>query len=150
MVCRRQGFGVTPPPRLWVNVVLVWIAFVAAFSVAMIASRAVTGGLFNWVVFGKTATPSTFSSEAVDYQRLIFGITAAVMIGWSVLLWFVARGPLASGEPWAWRATTASIATWFVIDSTFSIATGYWQNAVLNTVFVAGVVPGLILTRPTR
>jgi hypothetical protein len=52
-------------------------------------------------------------------------VLGAVMIGWMVLLWSVVRGPFAKGERWASNAVTASVATWFVLDCTFSVATGY-------------------------
>jgi len=73
--------------------------------------------------------------EALGYTRFVYGVLDAVMVGWSVALWFVATGPLRRREPWAWNAVGASVATWFIIDSTLSIMSGYGENALLNLAF---------------
>ena len=60
----------------------------------------------------------------------------AVTLGWGLTTWvLVAAGPALS--PTAWRRLTAAIAVLYVIDSTISIATGFWLNAVSNTAIVA-------------
>jgi hypothetical protein len=138
----------TPPATIWQAWLTLWIEAVILFSVVTIAWRGlIVDGLFNWVSFGDTEAPSDFSAGARDYQFLLFCIVSALTIGFMVLLLFVVGHPFRSGERWAWQAIATSIATWFVIDSACSIATGFWGNAVLNTVLVAGVVPPLVATR---
>jgi hypothetical protein len=138
-----------PIRKLWANWLVVWVEFVGAFGAVMLLSRAFTTQFFNWVVFGSTDSPSTFSPEALDYLRLTFVVMSAVMVGWAALLWFVARGPFRAGERWAWTALTVSIIGWYVLDSTFSLIAGFPENAILNTVFVAGSIPPLVATRPS-
>jgi hypothetical protein len=77
-------------------------------------------------------TGETLSQEAAAYAAFLQGVLGAVMVGWSVLLFYVARGPFRRGEPEAWRMLLASLAAWFVADTLFSLWTGYWQNAILN------------------
>ena len=36
-----------------------------------------------------------------------------------------------------WMGITVSIVIWYAIDSILSIATGFWLNAVSNTIFSA-------------
>ena len=131
----------------WITWLCLWIYGVIAFSALGLVWEGISGDLFTWVVFGETATPAAFSAEAVDYQRLIFTIVCAVTIGWMLLLLAVVRTPLRGGERWAWTAAVTSVATWYVVDSTFSIALGYPENAVLNSLFVAGFVPPLVALR---
>lgn len=104
------------------------------------------------MAFGDADTPIEFTDEAVEYQRFIFAIAAAVMIGWMVALLLVVRGPMTDPR-WSgrcWWAVAGSIGAWWAIDSSMSVALGFGRNAVLNTVFVLGVVPALVALRPRR
>jgi hypothetical protein len=123
---------------------------VILFSALMLVTRLVTDGLFNWMFFGETGEPAGFSQDAIDYYRVIYGVLGAVMIGWFMLVIWVVRGPLANGIAGAWGALVISLGGWFVIDTTFSLASNFWENAVLNLVFMAAFAPGLWLTRPNR
>lgn len=137
-----------PPPRWCIAWMTVWIEAVVAFSAVTLVWRGVSDGLFNWVVFGSTDTPAEFSPAAVDHLAFAFGVQAAITIGWMVLLLFVVRTPLRRGESWAWRAIAASVGTWLVVDSIFSIAIGVPENALLNLVLALGLVPPLVASRP--
>jgi hypothetical protein len=123
---------------------------VIVFSALMLVTRLVTDGLFNWMFFGETGEPAGFPADAVDYYRVIYGVLGAVMIGWFLLVIWVVRGPLANGVAGAWGALVVSIGGWFAIDTTFSLASGFPENAVLNLVFLGAFAPGLWLTRPER
>ena len=135
---------------VWSRWLVVWFAIVGVISVAMIVVPQVSGELFNLALFGDTDTPAGFTGDAVDYQRFIWGITGAITIGWMLLAAPVALGPLRRGERWAWVALAESFAGWFVIDSTLSIALGFAENVAVNALFVVGVVPALVATRPRR
>ena len=43
-------------------------------------------------------------------------------------------GSFRRGAREAWLIVAVSVAVWFVADTGVSLATGFWQNAVLNTV----------------
>jgi hypothetical protein len=138
----------TPPPRNAITYLTAVAGSVIVFAALMMVTRLVTDGLFNWMFFGETGEPAGFSADAIDYYRVIYGVTGAVMIGWFLLVIWVVRGPLANGVAGAWAALVASIGGWFLIDSTFSLASGFWENAVLNVCFLAAFAPGLWLSRP--
>ena len=139
-----------PPSRFWLIWITVWAEVVIAVSALTIVWERVSGDLFNLVIFGEADTPPGFSGDAVDYQKLLFCILSALTIGWMVLLLYVVRNPFARGERWAWTSLAVSSATWFLIDSGASIATGFWRNAVFNVVFFLPLVPALIATLPRR
>lgn len=138
----------TPVRPLWWKWLIVWIAGLALFSLAAVFSRAVTGDFFNFVMFGATETPATFSPEAVEYQTVLFRMLAGVTIGWCATLAFVVLGPFRNGERWGWHAVAVAVVAWFVIDSGACIVSGFGGNAVLNTVLLVGAIPPLVATRP--
>lgn len=126
------------------------LAGVIVFAACFVVLRDLTQDFFDWMIFGGSSTPDAFGAGARDYIRFIYVVLGAVMIGWMVALLAIVRGPLAAGEPWGWYAVAGSLGTWFVIDTTFSLALGYPENAVLNAV-VAGLAGiGLWATRPAR
>lgn len=138
----------TPIAPRWATWMTLWVEATLVFGVAMVAWKGISGELYNWVLFGSTSTPAPFSPEAVDYQRMLFAVLGAVLIGWMVLLLAVVRGPFRRGEAWAWPAVVGSVVGWYVVDSVASVALGYPENAVVNTLMLAAGVPPLVATRP--
>ena len=69
---------------------------------------------------------------AIAYVEFAYGVLGAVLIGWMAMVIALVRGPLRRGEPIAWTMLATSTSIWFVIDPAFSLAMGFWQNAVLN------------------
>jgi hypothetical protein len=57
------------------------------------------------------------------------------MASWAIFTWFLARGPFARGQRWAWECLATGICVWFVVDSTASARAGVWMNVVGNLVF---------------
>jgi hypothetical protein len=73
-------------------------------------------------------------------MRFSLAILGAVTIGWSLTLMAViqiANQLEKRVSKSIWTGMTASIAIWYVVDSILSIATGFWLNAVSNTIFSA-------------
>jgi len=84
----------------------------------------------------------TLDSDAVHYTEFIGAVLGAVMVGWAVLLLFVLHGPFRNGERLAWDMIAASLITWFVLDTAYSLWSGFWQNAILNAaMFVLFAIP---------
>lgn len=132
----------------WYRYLEVVTLVVALFAAAMVLTPLVSDVLFAWMIFGEPGVPAGFSDAAADYIRFSHGVLGAVMVGWLLLVRWLVRAPLAHGDPGAWHALTLSLVGWFVVDSTYSLLTGYWQNAVLNSVVLAAYLPGLVATRP--
>jgi hypothetical protein len=137
------------PRPFWVAWLLVVTGMGALLGLAFVVLPGPMQDAFNLLIFGDRATPEGFSDRAVDYLEFAYAVLGAVMVGWMVLLAIVIHGPLRAGDRWAWTAVLASAGTWFVIDTTASIASGYPENAALNAVFGAGFAIGLWATRPT-
>lgn len=134
--------------RGWLTYLRVVTIGMAAFSLATVVTPWVSDGLFAWMIFGKTGTPAGFTSEAADYVRFSHGVLGAVMLGWfAMIAWLLGAVETRSAAA-TWQALAFSLGLWFAVDSSFSLLTGNWPNAVLNVGVLAAYVPGLAGTRP--
>ncbi|MBC8042814.1 MAG: hypothetical protein IAF08_05140, partial [Rhizobacter sp.] len=58
-----------------------------------------------------------------------------VIVGWSVALLLTLASSFRRREREGWNTLAASVGIWFTVDSTYSLISGFWQNAVFNVVF---------------
>jgi len=97
---------------------------------------------FNLLIFGTTWQPPEFGAPAGGYIGFVYGVLGAVLAGWALMIVLALFGPFRRGDKEGWLLIALPLALWFVVDTTWSLATGYWQNAALNCVFaLAYVVP---------
>ncbi|MCB9731348.1 MAG: hypothetical protein H6745_01800 [Deltaproteobacteria bacterium] len=66
-----------------------------------------------------------------------FALVGAIMVGFGVLVVALARGAGVA------QAVGVSLLTWFVVDSSASVATGFALNVVGNLAFLALFTPAL-------
>tara|TARA_R110000868_G_scaffold2321_7_gene17306 strand:- start:23076 stop:23498 length:423 start_codon:yes stop_codon:yes gene_type:complete len=78
---------------------------------------------------------------------LLRGISGGVLVGWSVMLWMIATRLYPTDPRLGGSIILTGISTWFVIDSTASIAAGAPWNAVYNLIFLALFVVPVLLGR---
>lgn len=77
--------------------------------------------------------------------RFSLAVLGAVSIGWAVMLHLVISAAITlgpAGRP-LWRAVSAGIWTWFVVDSTLSVLTGFGLNVIPNLLLLGMCVIGL-------
>ena len=129
--------------KFWQTWLTIWCAAVALFGLLLAgAAFEPTQGPAQilFALMGPTGT-ATFDTQA----RFAIGLMGAVTLGWGLTTWvLIAAAPTL--PPAVWTRLTAAITVWFVIDSTISIATGYWLNAVSNTIFVAAYLLPILRT----
>lgn len=70
-------------------------------------------------------------------SRLFSAVTGGVLTGWGLMAWLIANDLMPEQPELARRIVLLSIGTWFVIDSSMSIAAGAPLNALFNTGFLA-------------
>jgi hypothetical protein len=116
-------------------------------AVLLVPSASLAG--FGLMVYGDPGFPAGFSAEAKAYIGLAHAVMGAVMVGWFLTLHWVLRAA-EHGTPGAWRAAAGAFAAWFVLDTGYSLASGFWQNAVLNAAVLALFGPGFAATRPSE
>ena len=78
--------------------------------------------------------------------RFSLAVMGGVSIGWAVTLAFILKAAIEQGEQARplWNAITAGMISWFVIDSTLSVATGFGLNVVPNVALAATYGIGLL------
>lgn len=143
-----------------------------AFGLLLVLAPGAGRQLFGLILWGDAARIDGFDPVARDYATLLAGILGAVMFGWALCLWSVARRGAAEAPDghgaanaaerrdaaaprqrraddglWAWRTIAASVAGWWVVDTVFSVALGAWPNVLLNAAFALVFAAGLWLAR---
>jgi multisubunit Na+/H+ antiporter MnhC subunit len=106
---------------------------VMAFGLSMVLAPDLIRKAFGLLVFSSSAGLDAFGGPANEYIMMVHAVLGAVMFGWGVALLFVLFGPFRSGSFHGWLTLCVSLSAWFVPDTAYSLWSGFWQNAVLNT-----------------
>ncbi|MHB1325267.1 MAG: hypothetical protein ACYDGS_02040 [Thermoleophilia bacterium] len=106
------------------------------FGLSLVVLPGLTQKAFNMLYFSSTKGNTAFGEAAVDYITFVCAVLGAVICGWAVTLLYAIRGPFRRGLLEGWRMVAVSMIAWFIPDTAFSMYSGFWQNAVLNAVFV--------------
>jgi len=124
------------PSAFWVRWLVVVTLGVMVFGLMLVLAPGLAREGFSLLVYGDGQQIATFGARAAEYIGLVHAVLGAVMFGWGIALLVVVRGLFARGAREGWQIVTVSVAAWFVPDTTFSLWSGFWQNAVLNLVFI--------------
>ncbi len=120
--------------KKWLNI---WSLAVALFgAILALAAFAPTDGLAR-MVFELFQNPLPDTMDLL--HRFSIGLMGAVTMGWGMTLYvaFQAAHLLERADaPRIWRSITVVALIWYAVDSYISVATGYWMNAVSNTLFI--------------
>ncbi len=138
------------PSSFWVAWLLVASAGVVLFGLALVLAPDVALQGFSLLVYSDSQRIATYGQEAVRYASLVHAVIGGVMVGWGVALVLVVRGPFASGARIGWQVVAVSLVSWFVPDTTYSLWSGFWQNAVLNLAFFLVFAVPLVATYSSR
>lgn len=125
------------PSRFWTNWLLAVAAGVVAFGMLLVVAPSHARQGFSLLVYASPDRIDAFGQEPVGYISLAHAVMGGVMAGWGVALFYVVRTLFAKGSRVAWNLVALSVGAWFVPDTAYSLLSGYWQNALLNTVFLA-------------
>jgi hypothetical protein len=111
------------------------IVGLAVFGAALVLLPGTVTRLFAWIAYGSAERVVAFGPDAVAYVQLVHAILGAMTLGWALTLlavvaWFWRLNPAR-----AWLAVAAPAAAWFVLDTGYSLASGFWRNAVFNAAF---------------
>jgi hypothetical protein len=126
----------THPSSFWINWLLAVSASVVGFGLLLVLSPSLVRQGFSLLVYGSPGQIDDFGPEPVRYISLTHAVIGGVMVGWGVALFYVTRVLLARGSRIAWNLIALSLSAWFVPDTSYSVLSGYWQNAVLNSLFL--------------
>ena len=122
----------------WQKWLSVWAVGVTIFGLVLAGGAfEATDGLTR-ALFSLFGMPMPDNADA--HHRFAIGLMGAVTMGWGLTYFaaFKALGALerATAAP-IWRGLIGASLVWYVVDSFISIATGFWMNAVSNTIVIA-------------
>lgn len=121
----------------WQNWFSAWAIFVALFGLVLAGGAfAATDGLTE-ALFTLFGNPLPANIDA--HHRFAIGLMGAVTMGWGLTYWVAFKALFALDTATAapiWRYMLIAGLIWYVIDSAISIATGFWMNAVSNTILI--------------
>lgn len=134
----------------WYLVLKLVCAFTAIFGVSMALAPGFTQALFGIIIFSNPAQFETFNPQATAYIALTHAVMGSVMVGWSVLMYMLVHQMQLNRGSATWGMLPASLACWYVPDTLFSLLSGFWQNALLNTSFAIAYAIPLFALRPRK
>ena len=107
-----------------------------AFGLFMVLAPGLTRQGFGLMVYSDADRIGEFGARPADYIELVHAVMGSVMFGWGTAMLLVLRGPFRRELREGWTILAVSLTAWFVPDTIFSLASGFWQNAVLTAVFL--------------
>lgn len=120
---------------LWIAWLRVATILMIAFGLLLVIAPGVSSQGFSLMVYSSADRIGEFGADPSDYIELAHAVMGAVMVGWGVALLMVLRGPMQRNLREGAMIYAVSLACWFVPDTVFSLASGFWQNAILNCGF---------------
>ena len=132
--------------KLWLKVIALLVAsvapllFLGTMEATSEPARLVLDFL-NWPIDGQ-------SSYSAPETRFLSALTAGFLIGWGVMIWYLAVAVYDHAPDAVRRAVIFGLVCWFLTDSTGSILSGHSMNVVFNVIFfLIGVGPILASAR---
>jgi len=113
-----------------------WLLVASVLFGLQAVGWAVLGRFDPLGVYDGYAARSLFGSEALPpdaerFQSFILGPFGATTAGYFILVFYMAKIPLARREAWALWAVTAAVLFWFALDTALSAFQGAWFNVVI-------------------
>jgi hypothetical protein len=118
-----------------------------AFGLTLVFAPALARQGFSLLAYSDQDRIASFGQEAARYISLAHAVLGGVMFGWGVALAAAVHSVFATGHRAGWNIVALSVGAWFVPDTSYSLLSGYWQNAVLNAVFLILFAVPLSATR---
>lgn len=124
--------------KFWSNWLVVMAEVTGFFGMLMVFSpdffRNTFYRLYTDFYYSRGGAFEALPSTDFRLHLWFYALAGAIMLGWMVLMGFVALVPFRRGEKWAWVAIAATLAVWFVFDCGSSVIYGMSINVIINTV----------------
>lgn len=132
----------TPFWRSWL---IGWSYFVMLFGLVLVGAGLPQTDAIARTIFSIIGATNVEWTPELRFATALMG---AVTLGWGITTLVAIRAALALGDAGTatWRGILTALLAWYVLDSFMSVATGYWLNAVSNTVILAAFAVALFAT----
>lgn len=134
-------------PTFWIKWLTYTTEFTVLFGLFMVLAPRLTQQAFGLLLFQNPDQIGSFNPQATAYIALAHAVMGSVMIGWGSLMFMLVRRLSAKDAKETCRMIAISVLLWYVPDTVFSVYSGFWQNAVLNTSFAVLYAVPLIALR---
>ena len=122
--------------NFWWRWLVVANAGVMLFGISLVLFPSLVRQGFSLMLFSFPSALDAFPMKAVNYITLSHGVMGSVMFGWGAAMMFTLFSQFRAGDRIGWLTIAITLAVWYLPDTAISLWTGFWQNAVLNTVFI--------------
>lgn len=137
-------------PAFWLG----WLTFTSlatvVFGLFMVLAPGLTKQGFGLMIYQNASQFSLFDPQASKLFELAHAVMGSVMAGWGALMFMLVRRLPTSDVADTLNMLSVSLLVWFVPDTTFSLYSGFWQNAVLNASFALMYGVGMWGLRSSR
>lgn len=132
--------------KKWLNVTaLVIAAFGPIFFLGtMLETKFLSTLTMDFLSF---PVDGSYTGEDKDTQFLS-AITGGFLFGWGMMIYFLKIWVFDASPEGVRKAVLFGLFSWFLLDSSGSIASGNWQNAVIN-IFVLLLAAGPLFFKAT-
>ena len=138
----------TSTPTFWINWLTYTAEFTVLFGLLMVLAPGLTQQAFGLLIFQNTEQFAAFDPQATAYIELAHAVMGSVLVGWGALIFMLVRKPNIGDAKQTCNMIAISVLLWYVPDTAFSLYSGFWQNAVLNSGFaVLHAIPLLALRK---
>ncbi|WP_430386172.1 hypothetical protein [Blastomonas fulva] len=121
----------------WQAQMQLWCGAVMVFGLVLMSGAFEATGQVANILFDILDGPGPVTWDPA--LRFSLALMGAVTLGWGATVLAVVRGTgdMPAAQALAlWRGITAALLLWYVVDSALSVATGFWRNALSNTVLI--------------
>ena len=138
----------TSTPTFWINWLTYTAEFTVLFGLLMVLAPGLTQQAFGLLIFQNTEQFAAFDPQATAYIELAHAVMGSVLVGWGALIFMLVRKLNIEDAKQTCNMIAISVLLWYIPDTAFSLYSGFWQNAVLNTSFaVLYAVPLMALRK---
>ena len=142
IVRQMTGGPVRDDKTVWDIWLLVLAAVLGIGGLVLAVAPGPARSAFGLFAYGDPSALDALGAETVHYLTLVHAVLASALVGWSIALITILRGPFLYRERRAWVGVLVSVVFWYVIDMGYSVYSDAWLNAAANTVLlVLFVIP---------
>ena len=130
--------------KFWQKWLLVSGIIISVFGISMVLN--INSEKFNSLidpVFWGNETPNI---QIKNFQQWVYGVLGATMVGWGVLIAFIAAIPFKKKEKWSRNSIIIGILSWYIFDTFISLKANVKFNAIGNTILAIIILMPIFFT----